>query len=167
MATWISNGADVGGSGGYVAGTQSVQYCHDNFVSTGDTIIVPNGTFSWSTGVSLTAAMTLQGQTTGSVHIQNQLTSGYGLLMTSGTAGHIYLTGINFIQIADNSGGAGFLVACDRNTSTSFTVIVTNCVFDSGFISIMECFLKITALWSAGARFKHRFFSQMESLITN
>jgi uncharacterized membrane protein YgcG len=59
--TWVSNGADVGGSGSYVSGTQSVQYIHDTFAAPGDTIQIPSGTFTWSTGVNITKAIKLLG----------------------------------------------------------------------------------------------------------
>jgi len=41
----------------------SVQACHDN-ASEGDTITIPAGTFSWTTHVTITKGITIQGQTT-------------------------------------------------------------------------------------------------------
>ena len=66
MATWVSNGADTGGSGGYSPGTQSVQYLITNFASSGDVVTLPSGTFTWTTGVNVANAggnlsITIQG----------------------------------------------------------------------------------------------------------
>jgi hypothetical protein len=43
---------------------QNVQYVHDNLAQDGDTITLPAGTFSWTTHVDITKAITIQGQTT-------------------------------------------------------------------------------------------------------
>jgi hypothetical protein len=43
---------------------QNVQSIHDNQAHDGDTIALPFGAFTWSTGVSITKAITIQGQTT-------------------------------------------------------------------------------------------------------
>src|SRR5215471_5794106 len=58
--TFISNGLDTGGTDP----TKSVQYIHDNLASAGDTINIPNGTFTWTTGVNLTKSITLAGNST-------------------------------------------------------------------------------------------------------
>src|SRR5438093_3614005 len=51
--TWQSDGSQV-----------SVQNLHDNSASDGDTIVLPAGTFSWTSPVKITKGVTLQGQTT-------------------------------------------------------------------------------------------------------
>ncbi|HEY4270882.1 MAG TPA: hypothetical protein VGM65_02675 [Candidatus Udaeobacter sp.] len=43
---------------------QNVQYVHDNLSHDGDTITLPAGTFSWTTRVNVTKAITIKGQTT-------------------------------------------------------------------------------------------------------
>jgi hypothetical protein len=49
----------------YSDGTAAnVQYIHDTQAQDGDTIILPAGTFSWTSGVHITKAITVQGQTT-------------------------------------------------------------------------------------------------------
>jgi hypothetical protein len=100
-AIWISNGADAGGSGSYVPSTQSVQYIHNNFAATGDTIIIPNGTYGWSSGVSITKAINLQGQSAGSVTITDNLT---------GTLINIVPTALGNISVSNliiNEGSVG------------------------------------------------------------
>ena len=39
----------------------SLQYLHDNFAQDGDTITLPSGTFMWSSGVTISKQITLQG----------------------------------------------------------------------------------------------------------
>jgi hypothetical protein len=43
---------------------ESVQFIHNNQAQNGDTITLPVGTFVWTTGVTITKGITLQGQTT-------------------------------------------------------------------------------------------------------
>ncbi len=42
---------------------QTVQYIHDTLAQDGDTIALPVGTFTWTTGVRITKGITIQGQT--------------------------------------------------------------------------------------------------------
>jgi hypothetical protein len=39
----------------------NIQYIHDNLAVDGDTIAIPAGTFSWTTTLTITKAITLQG----------------------------------------------------------------------------------------------------------
>ena len=76
------------------------------------------------------------------VQIQNMLGPGSGFMMslTSGTDGHIRVNGLNFLQIGNNSGSASSAcLGIDRtdmggrgSPGTQYTVIFTNCTFDSG-----------------------------------
>jgi hypothetical protein len=43
---------------------QNIQFIHDNRAVDGDTITLPAGTFLWTTGVTVTKGITIQGQTT-------------------------------------------------------------------------------------------------------
>jgi hypothetical protein len=43
---------------------QNIQFIHDNPAVDGDTITIPTGAFSWTTGVNVTKGITFQGQTT-------------------------------------------------------------------------------------------------------
>lgn len=124
----------------YSSGTNSIQACHDHFVANGDTVTVPNGTYNWHVGVNLTSQMTLSGSGPSNVIIQNQQSTtdpGIGLHMISGTTGHSYLTGIDFVQIGSN-GAPSFQVQLDRSDTSSpgnlYTIVTTNCTFDSGTV---------------------------------
>jgi hypothetical protein len=116
-----------------------------NAAPSGSTVVIPPGTYSWSnpTPVLVNKSLTLTA-TPGTVQIQNQLGQGSGFMMqlTSGTDGHIRVNGINFLQIGDNSGSASSCcLGIDRTDTngkgspgTQYTVIFTNCTFDSGTV---------------------------------
>ena len=85
-------GATVYHSDGSAA---SVQGLH-NAVLNGDTITLPAGTFTWTTRVKLTKAITLQGAGVGATIIRDGVQSG-SLLTFTLVAGHVSrLTGIEF-----------------------------------------------------------------------
>jgi hypothetical protein len=110
VATWNSNGADTGGSGGYVSGTQGVQYIVNTFASDGDVITLPTGTFSWSTGVSFTKSISIIGSSysLGGIGDQGNVgslptiinwnsTSGVPFLVNPGSSGnYLRISGIAF-----------------------------------------------------------------------
>jgi hypothetical protein len=56
---WPSDGTETGDN--YPGG--SVQWVHDNQAQNGDTITLPNGTFSYTTSLNITKGITLQGNT--------------------------------------------------------------------------------------------------------
>src|ERR1700756_1321290 len=66
------SGATIYHSNGTAASVQSI---HDNQAQNGDTITLPAGTFVWTTGVSLTKAITLQGQGAGTTIIKDAVQS--------------------------------------------------------------------------------------------
>lgn len=160
MAIWLSNGADTGGSGSYVAGTQGVQYIHDTFAGTGDTISIPSGTFTWSTGISLTKSVTVSG--TGYTVNTATFCSNPGALtgtlattvkmngnsnptnlihITSATTGTAIcrITGINFTSMAPD--GNHIYVRTDGTTSTDYFRL-DNCYFNSTGVNCVsiQCF---------------------------
>src|SRR4030095_11556443 len=52
----------------------SVQSIHDTVAADGDTITIPSGTFEWTTGVTLTKAVTLAGLGTATKDVDNRAT---------------------------------------------------------------------------------------------
>src|SRR4029450_10889337 len=80
----------------------NVQFIHDTLAQNGDTITLPQGTFSWATGVSITKIITLQGQGTGTgggdqAVIIDNYASGHPLLnFEAGAASASRLTGVTF-----------------------------------------------------------------------
>ncbi len=138
MATWTSNGLDIGGANPSL----SVSFILANNAHTGDTIIIPAGYYTWQTGVTISIGVTLLGQ--GSVFITcNGGGVGAGNAATatiitanSGTDGHIHIQNIQFYIITTATAGH-YPINAGRSLSSStnpFTVIIQNCVFNNAQI---------------------------------
>jgi hypothetical protein len=61
---WATVGAPSGTVWNSDGTPTSIQNLHDNFALDGDTITMPSGTFSWTTGVVLSKSVTVSGNTT-------------------------------------------------------------------------------------------------------
>src|SRR5438046_712073 len=85
-------GATVYHSDGSAASVQGLQ----NAVLSGDTITIPAGTFTWSRGINISKAITLQGAGVGSTIIKDNVQSG-SLIFVSLPANRLTrITGIQF-----------------------------------------------------------------------
>ena len=94
-----------------------------NSASTGDTVVVPSGTATWTTGLVVTKAITLQGAGIGSTIIKNAITTSGSsplLLVTSVASQNTRITGIEFQDAGATaqSNGVIILVGADWNNST-------------------------------------------------
>jgi hypothetical protein len=112
------------------------------------TVVIPNGTYSWTGTLTIRKSLTLAGASSTGVKINNNLASGAMISATAGTAGHINIYWLNIVQIASNGGGKGFALVIDRNRHrpgdvarsasrsepTNYTVLVHDCTFSSGSI---------------------------------
>ena len=103
----------------------NVQYVHNNLAHDGDTILLPSGTFVWASGVSLTKAITLQGQGIGSTIVRDGMQTGQFLLWDyRGTPnGTVRLTGIEFqdggrTNRADSPAGLLKIIGSNINGTT-------------------------------------------------
>jgi hypothetical protein len=94
------------------------------------TVQVPDGTYNWTGVLNITKAVALAGASATGVHIRNENGGGNMIQATSGTAGHINIYWLNFVQVADNGGGKGFCINCDRTEPSNYTVLVHDCSFD-------------------------------------
>jgi hypothetical protein len=113
-----------------------------NATPSGGTIQFPSGTFNWSPSSTITVnkSLNIVGTGPGSCRINNELKSGMMLNIKSGTAGHIRLSGIYFYQagggMSTNLGNTQINLARSDtfppSAANQWTVIVTNCTFDSG-----------------------------------
>jgi hypothetical protein len=74
----------------------NVQYVHDNLAVVGDTIAIPAGTFTWTTRVSLTKAITLQGAGVGQTIIKDSVQSGRLIGVNLVANSFTRITGIDF-----------------------------------------------------------------------
>ena len=100
-----------------------VQSIHDILAHDGDTITLPGGTFAWTTGISLTKAITLQGTGIGSTIIKDDVQSGQLILWTLPAAQPSRLTGIEFqdggrVNKANAPGGILRVVGSNTNGSS-------------------------------------------------
>src|SRR5262249_30248956 len=105
------------------------------------TVVIPNGTFSWTGNLTITKSLALAGASSTGVKINNSFASGAMISATAGTVGHINIYWLNIVQIANNRGGAGFALVVDRSKPTNYTVLVHDCTFSSGaiFTYMVEC----------------------------
>ena len=88
--TFISDGSSVGGP-------NSVQSLHDaTACQDGDTIIIPAGSFNWTTGVTITKGITLQGAGVGQTIINDNGQSGRLVGVTLAANNVTRITGIDF-----------------------------------------------------------------------
>ena len=74
----------------------NIQSIHDNQAQNGDTITVPSGTFTWATKITITKAITLQGQGVGTTIIKDNVQSGNTFLFTLVANQLTRVTGIEF-----------------------------------------------------------------------
>jgi hypothetical protein len=68
-----------------------------NSASDGDTVIIPNGSCSWSTGISTAKQLTLQGQTVGGVTITDMAGDANLLSFTIGSTHHTTIANLRFM----------------------------------------------------------------------
>ena len=141
-----------------------------NAAPSGGTIVFSPGTYSWSntTPVLVNKSVTLTA-TPGTVQIQNQLGAGSGFMMqlTSGTDGHIRVNGINFLQVGNNiSSSSSCCLGIDRTDNngpgspgTQYTVIFTNCKFDSGTVFNYMGFSSANGIIFSGCTFTNQMSS--------
>jgi hypothetical protein len=128
--TWQSDGSAA-----------DVQKIHDRQASDGDTIVIPKGTFSWTSTVRLTKAIILKGQTIrnddgtsiDNTIIQDNipLSANNGLIELKAPGGR-RVTGITFVQGRTQLQNNGII----RVSGTTPTRI-DHCVFDHVYFSPM------------------------------
>jgi hypothetical protein len=98
------------------------------------TVVIPNGTYSWTGTLTIRKSLTLAGASSTGVKINNNLASGPMISATAGAGGHINIYWLNIVQIARNGGGKAFALVIDRSEPTKYTVLVHDCTFSSGSI---------------------------------
>jgi hypothetical protein len=96
------------------------------------TVLIPNGTYSWTGSLTITHALTLCGASATGVTIQNGLVNGVMMSVQSSANGHVNIYYLNVLQVANNGGGQGYAVSIDRTEPSPYTVLVHDCSFKSG-----------------------------------
>src|ERR1700742_2470756 len=78
------------------------------------TVVIPNGSYSWTGALTIRKSLSLAGASPTGVRINNNLAFGVMISATAGSAGHINIYWLNIVQMANNGGGKGFALSCDR-----------------------------------------------------
>jgi hypothetical protein len=114
------------------------------------TVIIPNGTYSWSGNLTITNSLTLAGASSGGVTIKNNNASGDLIDATSSAHGHINIYWLNFVDVAQNGAGVGFTLNCDRTEPSSYTVLVHDCTFNNAnvFTYMVSCGANGIIFWN-------------------
>ena len=68
-----------------------------NSASNGDTVVIPNGSCSWSTGISTTKQITVEGQSVGGVTITDMAGAANLLSFTTGSSFHTTVANLRFM----------------------------------------------------------------------
>lgn len=96
--------------------------------SDGDTVVIPAGTSTWTTGLTLTKAITLQGAGIGLTIIRDGIASGY-LINTTLVSNQV--TRITGIEFNDNGAAADWRFRFSGTSTDDRRIRVDNCKFDS------------------------------------
>ena len=106
---------------------QNIQQIHDTQAQKGDTITIPVGTFTWSTGITITKAITLQGAGVGSTIIRDDVQSAQ-LIQWSLPAGlPSRITGIEFQDGGRSNWQSDILLAVGQiPTARNFVLTTVN-----------------------------------------
>jgi hypothetical protein len=102
-----------------------------NAATDGQTVQIPNGTYTWSSGVNISGkAITLTGQSAGGVTIQN---SAQGTLLSAGeaTAGNVVIANLRLVDLSSTpnpSSGLAFQLGIGH-TAGGKPVLVHDCYF--------------------------------------
>lgn len=94
----------------------------------GDTVVIPAGTATWTTGLTLTKAITLQGAGIGRTIIRDAIASGYVINCTLVADRVTRITGIEF---NDNGAAADWRFRFSGTSIDGRRLRVDNCKFDS------------------------------------
>jgi hypothetical protein len=96
------------------------------------TVVIPNGTYSWSGTLTIKNSLTLAGASSKGVVIQNANATSAMINATSSANGNINIYWLNIVQMVNDSGSvnAGQL-DCDRTEPSNYTVLVHDCTFDT------------------------------------
>jgi hypothetical protein len=95
-------------------------------------VVIPNGTYSWSGTLTITHSLTLAGASSNGVVIQNSNATSPMILAVSSTHGNINIYWLNVVQRVPNGGSSALgQVRCDRTEPSNYTVLVHDCTFDT------------------------------------
>jgi hypothetical protein len=104
-----------------------------NAAKDGQTVQIPNGTYTWTSGVNISGkAITLRGQSIGGVTIKNSSTGVYGMIgVSEAKTGNVVIANVRMIDAGStppSSSGLNFQIAVDH-TDRGKPVLVHDCYF--------------------------------------
>ncbi|MFZ0506447.1 MAG: hypothetical protein WAM44_22165, partial [Chthoniobacterales bacterium] len=99
------------------------------------TVAIPNGAYSWTGKLTIKKSLALAGASATGVKINNNFASGDMIEATASAKGNVNIYWLNITQIANNRGGAGFMISADRMESSSHTVLIHDCTFNVGAVN--------------------------------
>jgi hypothetical protein len=95
------------------------------------TVVIPNGSYSWSGTLTISSSLTLAGQSAGGVTITDQNASGNMIAATSSANGYLNIYWLNVVMPSVNSSSPSFPLVCDRTEPSSYTVMIHDCKFNN------------------------------------
>jgi hypothetical protein len=107
----------------------NVQGLHNQALN-GDTITLPGGTFTWSTSVRISKAITLQGQGIGSTVIRDAVQTGPLMSWTLVANQASRMTGMEFRQGGRATGASNGVIAINGEAYDDRTMRIDHCTFD-------------------------------------
>ena len=130
IVIWIWNGFSALGTVYHSDGSAaSVQGLH-NAVLNGDTITIPAGTFNWTTKVTISKSITLQGAGVGQTIIRDAVQGGPLLQTTLAAGGLTRITGIEFQDGGRGNAELGGILTFNGSNTDGSRLRMDNCQFD-------------------------------------
>ncbi len=115
------------------------------------TVVIPNGTYSWTGTLTITKSLTLAGASATGVTINNNLANGDMIDATASANGHLNIYWLSIVQVADNGGGKGYAIVADRSEPSNYTVLIHDCTFNEGQLAYgytVECVANGIIFWN-------------------
>jgi hypothetical protein len=114
------------------------------------TVLIPNGTYSWSGTLTITRSLNLAGASSTGVIIRNTLASGDMIDATSSANGNVNIYWLDLQQIGNNAYGTGYLMTANRTEPSNYTVMIHDCTLDSTGVGsyIVQCLDNGILFWN-------------------
>jgi len=122
-AAYPSFGNTITAASGGAASVQSAV----NSANNGDTVIIPNGKYNWTSAVTVSKFIKLEAATLGGVTVTHNHPGGDLIDLTTSSAGHSVIAGINFLPGTANSSSDYIYV---RDGTNPQFAILHDCTFN-------------------------------------
>lgn len=96
------------------------------------TILIPDGTYTWSGSLDVSKALTLCGESATGVKINNSFSSGFMIYANSSAKGNVNIYWLHVKQaVSLPSASYNGELGCNRTEPSNYTVLVHDCTFDN------------------------------------